>query len=510
MTATKVTSFYPCFCGETEGELFSQFNIPMVACKHGHHRQYVKEEEELTELYSNYYTDYYTKCVSKDEADAHYRWQQEEDFLISPILDIGSGRGYFVTELRKYGIDIDGQDITQSSEHPIYLGKLKSISFPTKNFNTIVSQHSLEHIPELTETLSEIARILKPNGHFIVEFPNFDFPHHWKKTEHLWMLNAIQLTDLIESFGFTQVECSKPVESNWLLIFKRKETKRLKILVPPGIGDALWSIVKLESFMEKNNPTSLIPSISVQHALDDRKRSEDFLRRIPSISFNNYIDLTNRDPIFQEAYTKDARSIFHNVHGMDYFIGFNGAMRFGKSLADIHSEYEPNWNIPIFYSLSEAEEEAAYKRALGDFLVFYFVPHGMYQHWLKDFKPEEIIKLAESLPCKVIFMGASWDDMDFMPKTTSPNIFDWTGRTTFSQAYSTIRASKGVVGFPSGLTIFPTLLSIKKPTIAVWNDYFYEGFWKNAYPPDIEEYLTIIDSKKASFKNMRQLCMKLL
>lgn len=510
MTSTKVNPFYPCFCGEEEGTLLNQFNIPMVACSNGHHRQYVEKEGELEELYSNYYTKYYTKCASKDEQDAFFRMEQEYKYIKSPVLDVGVGRGYFLEELIDVGYTADGQDIVQSSKRPIYVGKLKSINFPTENFSTVISQHSLEHIPNLGETLREISRILKPNGHFIVEFPDFDFPHHWKITEHLWMLNATQLIDLIESFGFKCISRSKPVESNWLLIFRRKETKRLKILVPPGIGDSLWSMVKLESFMKDKNPTSLIPFIYAQN-WGKKKRSADFLNRIPFIKFQDYIECSNKDPVFQEAYNQDARTIFPNVHGVDYFLGFNGPMRFGKSLASIHPEYKPDWNVPIFYSLKEVEEEAYYKRMYEDFLIFYFVPHGMYKNWLKDFTPSDIVKLAESLPCKVVFVGASWDNLDFLPSIKSSNIIDLTGKTSFSQVYSLIRASCGVVGFPSGLTIFPTLPTIKKPTIAIWNDYFDWRFWYHAYTPNaILDYLTIVDSKKATVENMRELCVELI
>jgi hypothetical protein len=58
---------------------------------------------------------------------------------------------------------------------------------------------------------------------------------------------------------------------------------------------------------------------------------------------------------------------------------------------------------------------------------------------------------------------------------------DLIGTTTLEQAFGALRASDGVIGYPSGLTIMAT--AFRKPTLMLWNQYFHEKFYWNACPP---------------------------
>ena len=96
------------------------------------------------------------------------------------VLDAGSGIGYYLIELKKnlnqnidyYGIDISKKGIIESAkkEKDIHwiVGSTAKLPFMDESVNVIISIFS-------PITLSEVERVLKPGGKFIVISPN---EHH--------------------------------------------------------------------------------------------------------------------------------------------------------------------------------------------------------------------------------------------------------------------------------------------------------------------------------------------
>ncbi len=101
------------------------------------------------------------------------------------LLDIGSGSGQFLYEMRGFKMDLYGVEPgmfdKKSSERNglnIKKGDLISARFPPNFFDVITMNHVLEHVPNPTETIKEIYRILKKRGILIVAVPNYDsFAH---------------------------------------------------------------------------------------------------------------------------------------------------------------------------------------------------------------------------------------------------------------------------------------------------------------------------------------------
>ncbi len=110
---------------------------------------------------------------------------QELGFQInrdSVILDLGCGSGNLINEYRKngyqaYGCDFDFRPdvIASFAEH----GIIKKIStdkyrlpFESDSIDFVFSDQVFEHVIDYPETLSEIKRILKPNGFSLHFFPS--------------------------------------------------------------------------------------------------------------------------------------------------------------------------------------------------------------------------------------------------------------------------------------------------------------------------------------------------
>lgn len=110
------------------------------------------------------------------------------DFDLGPesvILDFGCGSGNGVLELRKNGFQAFGCDIDIESEtnttndSMVSKGIIRSINlnpyilpFKDNTFDFIFSQEVFEHVKNYSEALSEISRVLKPDGVCLHLFPS--------------------------------------------------------------------------------------------------------------------------------------------------------------------------------------------------------------------------------------------------------------------------------------------------------------------------------------------------
>lgn len=57
-------------------------------------------------------------------------------------------------------------------------------SFPTQSVDAVYSYHFVEHVPDVPKLLSELARIVKPNGHVEFVAPHFSNPYFYSDPTH--------------------------------------------------------------------------------------------------------------------------------------------------------------------------------------------------------------------------------------------------------------------------------------------------------------------------------------
>lgn len=92
------------------------------------------------------------------------------------LIDIGSGTGSFLVEARKANFKVVGQDVSpffvtysrteQSLE--IYEGELHDLALPPDYFDCVTAFDVIEHHPYPKQMVTEIQRILKPGGVFML------------------------------------------------------------------------------------------------------------------------------------------------------------------------------------------------------------------------------------------------------------------------------------------------------------------------------------------------------
>lgn len=134
------------------------------------------------------------------------------NFDYSKLLDIGSRNGILKSFLnyncKYYGIDLNPQreDILK-----IDINKEK-IPFPDNYFDYVVCSEVLEHLSNHDNALSEIFRVLKPNGKFIGTVPNSNSIYrtlnvifnrnHVFTEDHFCSYDLDEIKRLIEKYGF--------------------------------------------------------------------------------------------------------------------------------------------------------------------------------------------------------------------------------------------------------------------------------------------------------------------
>ena len=92
------------------------------------------------------------------------------------VLDIGTGSGqiaYYLSEYVKEVISVDIQDIrTKKEGYKFIIIREKKLPFKENNFDIIISNQLIEHLPNQKNHIREMWRVLKPNGIVYFTTPN--------------------------------------------------------------------------------------------------------------------------------------------------------------------------------------------------------------------------------------------------------------------------------------------------------------------------------------------------
>ncbi|MFF8308537.1 class I SAM-dependent DNA methyltransferase [Streptomyces lydicus] len=105
------------------------------------------------------------------------------------VADLGCGPGHVTAHLHGLGLSAFGVDASPvmvelaREAHPglrFDVGSMAALDIEDGTLGGVLSRWSVIHTPpqDLPAILSEIARVLAPGGHLLVEFPATDGPHH--------------------------------------------------------------------------------------------------------------------------------------------------------------------------------------------------------------------------------------------------------------------------------------------------------------------------------------------
>jgi SAM-dependent methyltransferase len=139
------------------------------------------------------------------------------------LLEIGSFAGLFLNRIRSDGWDTTGLEPElkmanySREKHRLNIvnGVLPNPALPDRAFDAVVLLHVIEHMPDPSENLRDIHRILKPGGVLAVETPRFDslmFKLLGRRERslsncngHIYFFTVPTLSRLLEKNGFEVV-----------------------------------------------------------------------------------------------------------------------------------------------------------------------------------------------------------------------------------------------------------------------------------------------------------------
>jgi len=178
----------------------------------------------MVDSIAEYYRDY-------EHNDPGNKYTMREILRLIPesgckILDVGCGTAEKSKYFRKRGNQVIGIDISSSQIErarkvldTVLISNIKDgISFKNNKFDIVYSSMVLEHIFNFKNVLTEIYRVLKPDGRVIIEVPNV---HYWPNRflmffgkeliwigigKHIRAFNKSNLARSLKKVGFREIK----------------------------------------------------------------------------------------------------------------------------------------------------------------------------------------------------------------------------------------------------------------------------------------------------------------
>ena len=152
------------------------------------------------------------------------------------VLEIGGGTGFQASLIARTGATVESIDVAFPSAgdtyYPVQIYDGKTFPFPDKSFDVVFSSNVLEHIPDLEVILSEIQRVVKPDGCVIHVVPTSvwriwtSFSHYLNLTKRF--MDLIRRKHRSPKTELTNIDSSLCSSSIWGVI------KRTLIAGPHG------------------------------------------------------------------------------------------------------------------------------------------------------------------------------------------------------------------------------------------------------------------------------------
>jgi 2-polyprenyl-3-methyl-5-hydroxy-6-metoxy-1,4-benzoquinol methylase len=134
------------------------------------------------------------------------------------LLDVGCASGFFVQAARARGWDAEGIEpchwlVAWGKEHlhvPLRAGTLAEAGYEDGTFDVVSMWDVLEHVPSPRAQLQECARVLKPGGMLVINYPDFGCPlarlagRRWwfLLSNHLYYFTRATMRRYLEATGF--------------------------------------------------------------------------------------------------------------------------------------------------------------------------------------------------------------------------------------------------------------------------------------------------------------------
>ena len=231
-----------CWCGNTELTEFSPDYLACSQCgtlvsKTGLRSEQLRVQDDNHDFYGKeYWLSYQTEHYGFPDIRQRARQDLPERCLhwlrtlmayklpSAKVLELGCAHGGFVAMMGWAGFDAMGLELSpwvvefaqQTFNIPILSGPIEDQQLEPECFDAIVLYDVLEHLPDPVATMSHGASLLKEDGIFIVQMPNYEegktysemvaqkdhFLDQMKSIEHIHLLSRRGVSKFFKNLGF--------------------------------------------------------------------------------------------------------------------------------------------------------------------------------------------------------------------------------------------------------------------------------------------------------------------
>lgn len=156
------------------------------------------------------------------------------------LLDIGAGTGYFASTMQNRGWKVTAAEKSEQArdfaknqmnvETVINSDALPEL--PDHSFDVITMWHVMEHVQNLDKEWSELHRLLKDDGRFVMAIPNYQsadaaiYGPYWAAYDvprHLWHFNVYNLKQIAKNHDFgVNVVYPMPLDAFYISMLSEK------------------------------------------------------------------------------------------------------------------------------------------------------------------------------------------------------------------------------------------------------------------------------------------------
>jgi SAM-dependent methyltransferase len=132
---------------------------------------------------------YYDRFAAGYEAERHHGYHRLIDELelelvrkygaARDVFEAGCGTGLLLREAATFARSAVGLDLSRGMLAPararglqVVQGSLTDVPLPSASFDLVYSMKVLAHVPPIERAVAELARLVRPGGHLLLEFYN--------------------------------------------------------------------------------------------------------------------------------------------------------------------------------------------------------------------------------------------------------------------------------------------------------------------------------------------------
>ncbi|MCA9116809.1 MAG: class I SAM-dependent methyltransferase, partial [Planctomycetaceae bacterium] len=158
------------------------------------------------------------------------------------LLDFGCGCNGFLEEMRGFGWQVQGLDMSQvvaddmleRTGIKVHVGTLPHPGIEAESFDAVTMWNALEHVHQPRETIRAAGEALRPGGLLVIGVPNFSswasekFQQYWNGLElprHLNHFAPHTLSNMLESEGFRMQSLDHIARVGWVRRSARRAAK---------------------------------------------------------------------------------------------------------------------------------------------------------------------------------------------------------------------------------------------------------------------------------------------